>query len=277
MKHACRYALIRFMPYTETGEFANVGIVLMSPTAHFFGFKLLDRVGRITAFFEELDASVYKRSRDTFRAELARVCDMTQRAFIGAVNGPSTDYANFVFDELVRPRQAIIYADVPRAMVEDDPARALDKLYNHYVGRSFVTSVYQERIVEQRVRNILKAADLQRTYQTKVLGTEYQARIPFVRLNDEGIATRLIKPLDLDRKDPTRLYDHGWEWLGKVKRLRYDQQLRGDAMFVVRPPEKNFDTVASIYADLKHELEHANIEVAEESDQDKILEFAAHG
>ncbi|MFP3758365.1 DUF3037 domain-containing protein, partial [Cupriavidus sp. SIMBA_020] len=67
MKHACRYALVRFMPYPETGEFANVGVVVMSPTARFFGYKLLDRVGRITAFFDELDVTVYKRARDTFR------------------------------------------------------------------------------------------------------------------------------------------------------------------------------------------------------------------
>ena len=25
---ACRYAIVQFMPYAETGEFANVGVVL---------------------------------------------------------------------------------------------------------------------------------------------------------------------------------------------------------------------------------------------------------
>ncbi|MGU7780500.1 DUF3037 domain-containing protein [Burkholderia sp. PU8-34] len=275
MKHACRYALIRFMPYAETGEFANVGVVLMSPTARYYGYKLLDRVGRITAFFDELDASVYRRARDTYREELARVGEMIERAFIGAVNGPSADFANFAFEELVKPRQAIIYADAPRAAMIDDPADALSKFFEHYVGRSFVTPAYQERQVEQRIRNILKAADLQKLYQARVLGTDYQARLPFVRVDKNGVATRLIKPLDLGRNDPTRVFDHGWEWLGKIRKLTHDRQLRGKALFAVRAPEDNFGASSAAFAEVKQEFERvSNIVVAEEHEQEKILAFA---
>ncbi|MEJ0003002.1 MAG: DUF3037 domain-containing protein [Pararobbsia sp.] len=194
MKHACRYALVRFMPYPQTGEFANVGIVLMSASARFFGCRMLDRTGRITSFFEGLDAAVYKGARDIFKTELHRIGDTVQRAFVGAVNSPSVDFANFAFDELVKPRQAIIYADRDRAIVADDPASTIEELFDYYVGRSFITPVYQERVVEQRVRSILRAADLQDAYQARVLGTDYKAKLPFVRVNDEGLAIKLIKP-----------------------------------------------------------------------------------
>jgi len=40
-KLACQYALLRFRPFAETGEFANVGIVMLAPEARFFGFRLL--------------------------------------------------------------------------------------------------------------------------------------------------------------------------------------------------------------------------------------------
>ena len=50
-KYACQYAIVRFLPYLETGEFANVGIVMLCPDAGFFDFKLLRHVRRITAFF----------------------------------------------------------------------------------------------------------------------------------------------------------------------------------------------------------------------------------
>ena len=52
MSTACHYAIVRFMPFVETGEFGNVGVVLFSPTARFFGFRLLgQRISRITNFF----------------------------------------------------------------------------------------------------------------------------------------------------------------------------------------------------------------------------------
>ena len=59
-KFACQYALLRFRPFVETGEFANVGVVLLAPEARFFGFKLLNkqRHGRITHFFHQLDRKV---------------------------------------------------------------------------------------------------------------------------------------------------------------------------------------------------------------------------
>lgn len=30
-KLACQYAVVRFLPYAETGEFANVGVALACP------------------------------------------------------------------------------------------------------------------------------------------------------------------------------------------------------------------------------------------------------
>ncbi|WP_413913220.1 DUF3037 domain-containing protein [Candidatus Skiveiella danica] len=39
------------MPFVETGEFANVGVVMFAPTARYFGFKLLGgRYARVTNF-----------------------------------------------------------------------------------------------------------------------------------------------------------------------------------------------------------------------------------
>ncbi len=37
---ACRYAVVQFAPYRETGEFANAGVVLMCPETGHFDFKL---------------------------------------------------------------------------------------------------------------------------------------------------------------------------------------------------------------------------------------------
>ncbi len=37
----CNYAPVRFLPYRETGEFVNVGVVLHCPQTDFFGFRLI--------------------------------------------------------------------------------------------------------------------------------------------------------------------------------------------------------------------------------------------
>ncbi|MGB2108952.1 MAG: DUF3037 domain-containing protein, partial [Marinobacter vinifirmus] len=42
-RFACNYAIVRFMPYVETGEFANVGVLPWIPKQKTLLFKLLRR------------------------------------------------------------------------------------------------------------------------------------------------------------------------------------------------------------------------------------------
>ncbi|MEJ2767643.1 DUF3037 domain-containing protein [Mycetohabitans sp. B46] len=277
MKHACRYAIVRFMPYLETGEFANVGLLLMSPTARFFGFRMLDSVRRVTAFFDELDPNIFRRARKTYQQELMRIGASIEHAFCNVSPGLDPDYAKFAFTELVKPRQAIMYADAERAVLADDPAEKLLELFDHYVGRVFVTRAYQEREVEKGVQRILKSAELAALYKQQVLigDDAYRARLPFARINERGQAIRAIKPLFLAHDDPSRLYDHGWDWLGKVKKLRRDDKLIGDIMFAVRRPAEEFGPHAEAFADVKQDLEREDfISVVSDSDERGILAFA---
>ena len=279
MKHACRYAIVRFMPYVETGEFANVGIVLMSPTAKYFGYRMLDRVRRVTAFFDELDPNIFRKARKTYLDEMTRIGSSIESAFVDAAKGPSANYAKFAFTELVKPRQAIMYADEERVILTDDPAEKLIELFDHYVGRVFATKAYQEREVEKGIQRILKSAELTSLYKQQVLigGDNYRARLPFVRLNEQGQAVRAIKPLFLAHDDPSRLYDHGWDWLGKVRKLRRDGKLTGDVMFAVRRPDESFGARASAFADVTQDLAQEDyIQVVPETDERDILDFARH-
>ena len=60
MKTACHYAIVRFMPFVETEEFANVGVVLFAPQDRYFGFRLLgNRTSRITNFFEQMEVATH--------------------------------------------------------------------------------------------------------------------------------------------------------------------------------------------------------------------------
>jgi hypothetical protein len=277
MKHACRYAIIRFMPYVETGEFANVGVVLISPTAKFFGYRMLDRVRRVTAFFDELDPNVFRRARKTYLEEMGRIGTSIENAFCDATNGASPSYAKFAFSELVKPRQAILYADAERVVLTDDPAEKLGDLFDHYVGRAFASKAYQERDVEKRVQRILRSADLTSLYKQQVLigDTSYRARLPFARLNDDGTAVRAIKPLFLGHDDPSRLYDHGWDWLGKVRKLRRDGKLVGNVLFAVHRPNEEFGARAAAFAEVTQDLAGEDFtEVVVDTQERDILAFA---
>ena len=57
---ALRYAVIRYMPYLETREFATVGVVAACPKTGYFDYKLTPRYSRLSHFFREFDVRIYR-------------------------------------------------------------------------------------------------------------------------------------------------------------------------------------------------------------------------
>lgn len=278
MKYACRYAIVRFMPYPETGEFANVGVVVMSPQARYFGFRFIERrVARITAFFEELDANIFRNAQRIFVDELTRIRNTFTHRFARLDDSPTElRLMNAMFDEITRPREAIMYLDEPRVTMEEDPEQALGELFDTYVARAFTANPLNEKAIEKRVKAMLKAADLVPIYQEEILGdgTYYKARFPFVKLNHMQVPVRAIKPINLAQEDASQLYAHGWEWVGKVRLLRKFNRLPGHVMFAAEPPQEAFGAKASAFAEIQHELERLDINVVRADDTTRIVEFA---
>lgn len=138
---ACQYAIVRFMPFVETGEFANVGIIMMSAKARFFGFKLLTkRHARVTDFFDDLDARVFKGAMADINDELERVRQLLMaHGFDRRHTTHDIEFAKGLFAEVIRPREVMLRFSEPRTVLVTDSAKALDELYAHYVERNFVT------------------------------------------------------------------------------------------------------------------------------------------
>lgn len=276
---ACQYAIVRFMPYVETGEFANVGILLWAPKKRYLGFKLLrKKYGRITQFFEELDKAVYLRAMHDLDAELVRVQKLLLNEDVSVANiDMEYGFHKGVFKELIRPRETIVRFSEQRVVLAEDPKQAMNDLYDHYVGRNFVTKEYQETILEKGVKKLLQTKDLvNRYHKRKVEDNLYGVTFPFVQEREEK-AVRVIKPLFLGQADSTKIIEHGDHWKLKVQQLRKRHLLHGPVLFPVKGPEgANPDDVRlEAFEETKWNLEEAGIDLALYTEHKKIIDFAA--
>ena len=132
---ACQYAIVRFSPFVETGEFANVGILMMAPKKQFFGFKLeTQRYARVTDFFGGLKPELYRQTLFALRNEFERVHEVLNEV------GFEDELANRIFARLIRTRESIVRFSMPRLAVANDPGKKLDELFALYVGRNFITA-----------------------------------------------------------------------------------------------------------------------------------------
>ncbi len=273
---ACKYVIVRFAPFVETGEFANVGVLMIAARARYFGFLLeTRRYGRMTRFFEELDPRVYLNALSALREELDRVRSLLKaHGFDGRLKRNDTEFATRLFTEVVRPRESVIRFSEVRSVLAEDPKRKLKALFDYYVGRNFVTRERKEAALESEVRRWLFQADLgQRFHQAEIGDDEYHARFPFVEQVSER-PVKVIKPLYLGQSEPSRIIDHGGVWALKLDELRHRGKLPRRVLFPVEGPGEGDDRLDHAFRRAVERLEGAGAMVASRDDRERLLNFA---
>lgn len=273
-KVAYQYTIVRFAPFVETGEFANVGIVMFSPKTKYFAFELkTGRYGRITKFFDELDRKFYLHTIQPLKEELQRINDL-----LDSDGFNNTAVSQQLFDELIRPRETIVRFSEPRVVLADNPVQKIRDLFAYYVERNFVTKEYVEKTLEKGIGACLKQAQLDLRFQRLDVGDgEYQANFPFVEQKNNR-PVKVIKPLHLGQDKPSKIIDHGGQWLFRLEELKRRECLPEKVLLTVAGPENATAVDAlkrqSAYQDTVARLEDTGVEVTQYRDQERILNFA---
>jgi hypothetical protein len=274
-KIPCLYAIVRFAPFVETGEFANTGVVLLAPQHRYFGYRLMDnRYARVTHFFEPLDGKVVRNTMRTLKEELARAAALLKaHGFDKRMKHNDIDFAKTLFNEIIRPRETTVKFGEPRVVLVDDPKAKLDELYRHYVERGFVNKEYQEAALEKGMRKLFADAKIgDRFMRADVGNDEYHAAFPFVE-KDANVALKAIKPLHLNHREPSKIIDHGGQWLVRVQALKKRNLLPTRVLFAVDAPTQN-DQRGRHAREVVADLEALGVTVLPIADRQHVLDFA---
>ena len=275
----CNYAIVRFLPYPEAGEFVNIGVVVQCPAAGFFDYLLeTKRTKRVGGFFPELEIGIYRDAVKNCEDELKR---MRNEVGINSKNAAqmTLDPQNAIafFRELVRPRETVVRFSQAGSILTDDPAKALRELFEYYVLRMFASEPeYQEEIMHRRVAATLKAHRLITRFKPAKIGTaDYHVTFPFVHEPKIGLFERAIKPLNLGQDESTKIYDHGEQWINRIRRLQRMKKAPQRVLFPVHAPDPSSNRRRAAYNEMCDELRKVDVIVVPEGDEDAILHFAS--
>lgn len=270
---ACRYAVIQFLPYAETGEFANVGIVLQCPDKGYFGFRLQHarRTKRITSFFERLDRTVYVRALDIFQQELQRVARQFENEDFSRIDA---DTARQLFMALTHPREAIFRFSPVRAIMAAAPEKEIDALFGRYVEHDFATPEHREEVLEKRIGQLLRQLPLEKPFQAHTIANdETRARFPFVVM-ENGQPIKAIKPLFLAQDEPYKIFEHADYWLPKMRRLRARNMLPDATLISTEAPPEDDTNRFRAFSEVTRELLDLGLLTAATHDENAIRQFA---
>lgn len=106
-KIVCNDSIIQFLPYPETQEFVNVGVLAYCPQIGWMNYLLETRkTKRIKMFFPELDIEVFNAGKHHFAAEMTRLVAEHKDGDIRQLVLPAHQkYITGIFTEIIRPRE----------------------------------------------------------------------------------------------------------------------------------------------------------------------------
>ena len=269
MKYACQYKIVRFAPFTETDEFANIGIVLLCPATLRIEFRFANaRFGRITQFFDGMDPSIYKNVIYTLRAEFQR----TQKL----ITQHSQAAGRAIFAELTRPKGGVIRFSDTRIAFTENVEKEVDKLFDHYVSRNFNTPVYREQILEKELKSSLKLLSLDKVYKKASLNAGlYEIQMPFVRQTN-GKNQGVIKPLAFDQKTTGNAVEHADKWYSRAQHL-IEHSVEADNLMFALDISSTKDKQLRHYLDeFKNKLSSIGIHAVDADDKKQLTDFVQH-
>jgi len=267
------------MPHRETAEFVNVGVVAACPEIDFFDFKLMSRrARRVHQFFPELDRNVFEETLAAMEADFKTRRNTGTLLTEGSPEmSPTTAKAKVTeFTTLMRRRESILHFCEPRTCMTDTPSATVKQMYDRLVNRSFAkTTEYREVVMRREVDGFLKEWNLRKFYKTnRRVGTkDYHIALPFVAFGEQRRADRAIKPLDLNRKEPTDIYTHGDEWVVKFRRLKERDSLPIHMIVPVVGPEQHPSHIRAA-RDICGAMEDIGVFVVPFNDTNRIHELA---
>lgn len=266
MKTLYQYAIVRFLPHVETGEFANVGIVLCAPELGLFDFRLApSRFARVTDFFEDLEGKLYKATLQTVEQELHRLQTYVTRL-------TPKELAQQM-QEVVRPRETLIrYSELRSLYLEQKPAVVLEQLFERLVHRSFITEEYQESLMVKVIRQQLKDEKLTHFKQGKIHDNFIEVTLPLVaKTNDVFV----IRPLAFRQQTAIRVFDHAEQWLGRFRRLVNHKVLQKEHILLpLQGPKGNDSKLLGAFKEVERELAEFGVQILDHKDKAGISRFA---
>ena len=266
------YAVVRFMPFAETREFANVGVVVIAPKLGLYDFKLAPKsFSRVTHFFDDLDGVVYKHAIEGFEAELQRIRNYLLHNHVQGKN--LVEY----FKEITRIRESVLHFSEVGTILTDNINVAVDKLYERLIGRNFAESKeYKEQLMVRALRKQLTSklpSGVRYTKQNLKAGI-FDISVPLATRIDDSY--RIIRPLAFEQKNVLQAMEHGETWIGRLKKLIDSDVVQAEkALVALEKPTHRKQEFMKVYEDVVNEIQNLGALTKDYSDTDSIIQFAS--
>ncbi|MDC9620291.1 DUF3037 domain-containing protein [Xenorhabdus bovienii] len=268
MSTPCLYSIIRYAPYAETEEFANIGVIVCAPKLGKMSFKLTkSNDTRVKSFFK--DDTIFHVVKPSIEKELQTACNLVSR-----INNPHK-IADF-FNTLTSPRESIFYYSTPRILLTSNYDTELMRLYRKFIKHTEHTKERREEILARELKERFQSyQDLKNLFRKEVIGGELtRFSMPLVARNDEHVLCA-IKPLAFTQDEPSKMLEHCDTWVSRVKRAISEDIFNLESvLFTIDSHKKPSIAEQKAIDEIRKTLDSNKIPHFKYNDDSSIVQFA---
>lgn len=235
MKTLYRYAIIRFRPFAETEEFANIGVIALDLTHRRIDYRIAPkRFARVRHFFDDKGYAAYAGAIDLLRLELGRVSEFLPS--FGDWDAEAT------FQDIVAHRESSIRFSEPRIAQADLNLTAfVEGLYARFVRRDFSTDTPEVELTRE-IRHALRRQHLGFFKPVKIDDELMSISFPLAHRGDR---LRAIRPLAFAQKSPMAMVDYAAHWRKRLDYLLARQRITPhDILIATQGPPSDAEPAA---------------------------------
>lgn len=212
-QYAYTYTVLRYVHDVTSGEFVNVGVVLHAPQAHYLGALCRTTYGRLSKVFPGVNA-------EHFKALMRHI----QNSFEGCGERLSSELQFTSPSGVIEIAQSVLPKDDSSLQWStsgsgrtDDPAQALEKLFNRMVMRYEDKQVSSNRTDDDVWRHFKKNLEGQRIlqyFQPKTISVQ-DDEIEFQHSWKNG-KWHCLEPISFDMATADSIKDKAHRWMGQL-------------------------------------------------------------
>ncbi len=216
MKTLYRYAIIRFRPFAETEEFANIGVIAVDVNHDIIDYKIAPRrFARVRHFFDDKGYAAYAGAISLLELELGRLSEFLPHF-------EEWD-AERIFQETIAHRESSIRFSEPRIAQSNLPmSQFIQQLYARFIRREFTADTPEVELTRD-IRKALKRRHLGLFKQIEIDDEVMSIRFPLAYQSDR---LRAIRPLSFGQKRPMAIVDYAAHWRKRLQYLLDREQIR---------------------------------------------------
>ena len=268
MTTPCLYSIIRYAPYAETEEFANIGVVLCAPKLGQFHYQLTQsNNARVRNFFQ--DDLIFPNAKDAIAREMEFAQEQSYK-----FTSPEK-LANF-FNYLIGKKESIIHFSPARVVMADNPLNLTLEVFNKFVNHSTITKESREAILTKELKNRFSHyTDLKGIFKKETLGGELtRFSMPFVARQDDEILCA-IKPLAFTQDKPEKMIEHCDSWVARILRAASEKILSvPNVLFTIEQPFHPNGLEAKAMREICNTFDEKGIHHIEHKNEQSIIRFA---